>query len=185
MADSLAALPLAGRVRGRRESADIGSGAGFPGLPLAIARPGLRVDLVESERRKCAFLEDGRPRLGLDERGGGERARRGLGPRQRAGSATARCSFAPWRRCRRWSSTRLRCSRAGGVLIAWKGARDAGEEQAGAAAARAAGHGAGRGRARRSRIPAAAPTHLHLYEKVGPRRPGSRGVRGGRKRPLG
>ena len=35
---------------------DIGSGAGFPGLPLAIARPDLQVTLVEPRGKKCAFL---------------------------------------------------------------------------------------------------------------------------------
>ncbi|NNM73695.1 16S rRNA (guanine(527)-N(7))-methyltransferase RsmG [Enterovirga aerilata] len=36
--------------------ADLGSGAGFPGLVVAIARPGTRMHLVESDGRKCAFL---------------------------------------------------------------------------------------------------------------------------------
>lgn len=35
---------------------DVGSGAGFPGLPLAIARRDLRVTLVEPRAKKCAFL---------------------------------------------------------------------------------------------------------------------------------
>jgi len=35
---------------------DIGSGAGFPGLPLKILRPELRVALVESVGKKAAFL---------------------------------------------------------------------------------------------------------------------------------
>ena len=35
---------------------DIGSGAGFPGLPLGIARPDLAVTLVEPRARRCAFL---------------------------------------------------------------------------------------------------------------------------------
>jgi 16S rRNA (guanine527-N7)-methyltransferase len=38
--------------------ADIGSGAGFPGLPIAVLRPELRVDLVESRSRKAAFLRE-------------------------------------------------------------------------------------------------------------------------------
>jgi 16S rRNA (guanine527-N7)-methyltransferase len=35
---------------------DVGSGGGSPGLPLAAARPELRVDLLESQRRRCDFL---------------------------------------------------------------------------------------------------------------------------------
>lgn len=35
---------------------DIGSGAGFPGMVLAIARPDLSVTLIESDQKKCAFL---------------------------------------------------------------------------------------------------------------------------------
>ncbi len=36
--------------------ADLGSGAGFPGLPLAVALPAARVSLVEGNGRKCAFM---------------------------------------------------------------------------------------------------------------------------------
>ena len=39
-----------------REIADIGSGAGFPGMVLAILRPDLEISLVESDERKCQFL---------------------------------------------------------------------------------------------------------------------------------
>ena len=38
--------------------ADIGSGGGFPGVPLAILRPDIHVDLVESRGRKAAFLRE-------------------------------------------------------------------------------------------------------------------------------
>ena len=55
LADSLAGLELAA-VAGAATSVDIGSGAGFPGLALAIARPEMLVTLVESERRKADWL---------------------------------------------------------------------------------------------------------------------------------
>lgn len=52
--DSLSALP----VVGEGPCADLGSGAGLPGLVLAIARPSLDVTLVESNRKKCSFLHE-------------------------------------------------------------------------------------------------------------------------------
>lgn len=59
--DSLAVLP---RLRGLR-IADIGSGAGFPGLPLAIANPARRYTLVESTGKKAGFLHHAVARLRL------------------------------------------------------------------------------------------------------------------------
>ena len=55
IADSLVALELE-PVRAARNLADLGSGAGLPGLPLAIALPEANVALVESASRRCAFL---------------------------------------------------------------------------------------------------------------------------------
>ena len=52
--DSLAVLPL---VRGTT-LADLGSGAGLPGIPLAIARPALQVTLIESNGKKARFLRE-------------------------------------------------------------------------------------------------------------------------------
>jgi 16S rRNA (guanine527-N7)-methyltransferase len=45
--------------------ADVGSGAGLPGLPIAIARPDLRVSLIESRHRRCLFLSKVISDLGL------------------------------------------------------------------------------------------------------------------------
>src|SRR5262249_8727964 len=56
LADSLVALELP-LVRAAGSIADLGSGPGFPGLPLSIARPASRVALVESNARKAEFLE--------------------------------------------------------------------------------------------------------------------------------
>lgn len=50
--DSLALLPW---LRGTT-LVDIGAGAGFPGIPLALARPGLAVTLLERSARKARFL---------------------------------------------------------------------------------------------------------------------------------
>lgn len=46
--------------------ADVGSGAGFPGVPIKIARPDLRTTLVEASRRRVAFLEHLVRVLGVD-----------------------------------------------------------------------------------------------------------------------
>jgi 16S rRNA (guanine527-N7)-methyltransferase len=46
--------------------ADVGSGAGFPGIPLKIYRPSLRVVLLESVQKKAVFLKEACRRLGLD-----------------------------------------------------------------------------------------------------------------------
>jgi 16S rRNA (guanine527-N7)-methyltransferase len=45
--------------------ADVGTGAGFPGLPLALAVPSLSVTLIESNRKKCAFLAEVIRRLAI------------------------------------------------------------------------------------------------------------------------
>jgi 16S rRNA (guanine527-N7)-methyltransferase len=55
VADSLVALELE-VVRHARRIADLGSGAGFPGLALAIALPEAEISLVESQGRRCEFL---------------------------------------------------------------------------------------------------------------------------------
>ena len=52
--DSLAALPLLSKGA---KVADIGTGAGFPGIPLLIMRPDLKLTLVDSLRKRVTFLE--------------------------------------------------------------------------------------------------------------------------------
>jgi len=53
--DALRALPCLGHLPA--SIADLGSGAGLPGIPVAIARPDCQVTLVESQARRVAFLE--------------------------------------------------------------------------------------------------------------------------------
>ena len=60
--DSLAMLPHLGNAK---RLADIGSGGGLPGIPLAIARPDLQVALVESNQKKSAFQQQAKIELGL------------------------------------------------------------------------------------------------------------------------
>ncbi len=61
--DSLRALPALSEAPGA--AADLGSGAGLPGIPVAIARPDLEVTLVESRARRAGFLEWAVGELGL------------------------------------------------------------------------------------------------------------------------
>ena len=51
---------------GAGELADLGSGAGFPGIVVAVLRPEARVTLVDSRRSKVVFLKDMKRRLGLE-----------------------------------------------------------------------------------------------------------------------
>lgn len=64
--DSLSVLPVLpeSALAGRRW-ADVGSGAGLPGIPLAIARPDLEVTLIEAVEKKSAFQRQARIELGL------------------------------------------------------------------------------------------------------------------------
>lgn len=63
--DSLAVLPHLALAEHAR-LADAGSGAGLPGIPLAIARPSWEVVLVESSAKKAAFLRQAKIELALD-----------------------------------------------------------------------------------------------------------------------
>ena len=61
LADSLTLLSL---IKGER-LLDIGTGAGFPGIPIKIMRPGLDVSLLDSLRKRQLFLQDTITQLGL------------------------------------------------------------------------------------------------------------------------
>ena len=61
----LDSLSMHAHVDGVSRLADLGTGAGLPGIPLAIARPGLEVTLVESNGKKARFLREAVRSLGL------------------------------------------------------------------------------------------------------------------------
>ena len=60
----LDSLAVVGALRGE-SLVDVGAGAGFPGVVVAIVRPALRITLVESIQKKAAFLEALKRELGL------------------------------------------------------------------------------------------------------------------------
>lgn len=60
--DSLAVLPYIGPG----PLLDVGSGGGLPGIPLAIARPDLRVTLMDASQKKCGFMQQAAIELKLD-----------------------------------------------------------------------------------------------------------------------
>lgn len=96
--------------------ADIGSGAGLPGLPLALVRPDLHVVLVEPLLRRATFLSEAVEALGLDGR---VEVLRGRAEEQRleVDVVTAR-AVAPLDRLAGWTLPHVR---VGGVLLALKG----------------------------------------------------------------
>lgn len=102
---------------------DVGSGAGLPGLVMAIRRPDLSVDLVESVQRRTDFLTEAARELALDDQIRVVRGRAEDGPvRRSVGDAdwvTAR-AVAPLDRLVRWCLPLLR---DGGTLLAMKGER--------------------------------------------------------------
>lgn len=62
--DSLSCL-LSGRLEGELEVIDVGTGAGYPGLPLKIVRPALRMHFLEATRKKLRYVEETSTALGL------------------------------------------------------------------------------------------------------------------------
>jgi 16S rRNA (guanine527-N7)-methyltransferase len=181
LADSLVALELV-EVRGATAIADLGAGAGFPGLPLAIGLPGAEVTLLESNGRKAAFIGRAIEACGLDNAAAvSTRAESWPDGRGAYDLVTAR-ALAPLAVVAEYAAPLLA---QGGWLLAWRGRRDPDDE---AAAARAAADlGLEPGAVMRVEpYPGALHRHLHPMRKVGPtpdrfpRRPGM-----ARKRPLG
>ena len=65
--DSLTPIPV-GMIPETGSLVDIGSGAGFPGIPLAICKRGISMGLIESNRKKAGFMRYVVKTLGLDDR---------------------------------------------------------------------------------------------------------------------
>jgi 16S rRNA (guanine527-N7)-methyltransferase len=171
-------LGTAGRI------ADVGAGAGFPGLVLAAALPGANVDLIESVVRKASFIERAAAAAGIANAAvlaaRSEDVAKGEG-REAYDAVTARAVG----RLSTLAELASPLLREGAVLVAWKGKRDEDEEaeldRAAAALAmspeRVLDVGDRAGSQHR---------HLHVIRKVGPtpedlpRRPGI-----AKKRPKG
>ena len=175
VADSLTGLEVAELAAAGR-IADVGAGAGFPGLALAVALPEATVDLIESVSRKCGFL-----RRAIDSAGIAnaevvcDRSEEwSAGEGREAYDAVAARAVGSLSTLAELASPLLR---EGGVLVAWKGGRDREEESRLAAAAAALAM-------RPERVLAVVPypgsrdRHLHLLRKAAPtpeslpRRPG-------------
>ena len=127
VSDSLTGLRVPELTRARRV-ADVGAGAGFPGLALAVALPTARVDLIESVSRKCAFMTRAIEAAGItnatvrntrSEDWAAERARESYDV------VTARAVG----RLSTLAELASPLLKPNAVLIAWKGKRDPGEEE--------------------------------------------------------
>jgi 16S rRNA (guanine527-N7)-methyltransferase len=180
IADSLSGLSLA-PVREARRLADLGSGAGFPGLVLAIARPDAHVALVESVARKGRFLQEAVQRLELENvTVVVDRAESWVSGRGAYDLVTAR-ALAPLSVLLEYAAPLLAMS---GALVAWKGRLEPSEERDGRGAAEVVGMSAPNPHAV-SPFPGARDRTLYVSTKIGstpnrfPRRPGM-----ARKRPL-
>ena len=161
LADSLVGLELE-VVREASRIADIGAGAGFPGLALAVALPSAKVKLVESRARKCGFVE------GVVEGSAIENAEvvyaraegwaEGLG----AHDLVVARAVGPQPVVLEYAAPLL-C--LGGALVDWRGRRDPEEERSAVAAAELLG-------LRLESIQRVEPYegvrdhHLHVYLKV-------------------
>ncbi len=125
--DSLTGLEVSELAKAGR-IADIGSGAGFPGLVLAVALPDSQVDLIESVGRKCEFIQRAIDAAGIanatvinarsEEIATGER-------RDSYDAVTARAVG----RLSTLAELASPLLKENGVLVAWKGKRDADEER--------------------------------------------------------
>jgi 16S rRNA (guanine527-N7)-methyltransferase len=183
IADSLIGLELE-PLRSAERVADLGSGAGLPGLVLAASRPEARFDLIESLSRRCDFLRAATRRMGLENVAvvcqRSEDWARGEG-RESYDAVTARAVG----RLAAVAELASPLLRDGGFLVAWRGARSVLQEaQLRRAAARLAMEPVEVRPV--TPYPGSRDRHIHLLRKNGrtpnglPRRPGLAA-----KRPFG
>lgn len=110
--DSLSVVPV---LAGARTVVDVGSGAGFPGVPIALARPDLAVTLVESIQKKAAFLEAVKRELRLDNvEVVSSRVESVIAEARRFDVAVSRATWAP----REWIAVGEQLVATGGSLVA-------------------------------------------------------------------
>jgi 16S rRNA (guanine527-N7)-methyltransferase len=183
VADSLTGLEV-GELREAQRIADIGSGAGFPGLVLAVALPRSEVELIESVGRKCEFMERAIEASGISN----ARVVNARSEEIAAGEEREGFDVVTARAVGRLSTLAELASpllRDNGVLVAWKGKRDPDEERQLAGASKQLAMkpeqilGVGDRAGSKHR-------HLHVVRKVGPT-PGDLPRRAGmaKKRPRG
>ena len=133
--DSLLPLKASGLIPEEGRLIDVGTGAGFPGLPLAIARPSLQVTLLEAQGKRCQFLQAVCQALGLENvtiiNDRAENLGRAEGHREGYDRAVARAVAA----LPVLAEYLLPFVREGGMALCWKGPAVAGEQADGAAAA--------------------------------------------------
>jgi 16S rRNA (guanine527-N7)-methyltransferase len=126
VADSLTGLEFERLAKARR-IADIGSGAGFPGLVLAVALPDAQVDLIESVGRKCDFIERAIAAAGIAN----ARVINARSEELAAGETRESYAAVTARAVGRLSTLAELASpllKENGVLVAWKGKRHPDEE---------------------------------------------------------
>ncbi len=167
IADSLAGLEVEA-IREARTLADLGSGAGLPGLVLAAALPGCEVHTVESQQSKCAYTASLLAPAALtnvrvvcsraEQWDAGFEANDVVVARALAAQPVVLEYAAP-------------LVKLGGQVVEWRGRRDRAEEERAASAASALG--LERVEVRRvNPFASAEERHLHVFQKTAPTPPG-------------
>lgn len=101
--------------------ADVGTGAGFPGLALKIACPGIRAVLIESNKKKCAFLSEVVRALGISDVEVLPERFEGIRPETVAANIITSRAVGDFKQLLRWSAKGLAHR---GHIVLWLGADD-------------------------------------------------------------